>query len=797
MNQQTDGDLIDPLTDQEQEIIDLMRVGLSNKEIARQMSLAYNTIKWYSKRIYAKLGVRNRNQLILKLQNRPAGGLNQLERAAPSPHLFSPPLTTFIGRQFEKEALIDLLRRERLVTLIGPGGIGKTRLAYEIFRIAPMRLDHQTTIMSVEASHSAEQLVNSLADLFKITLNIYDLPLNQVVAELPTSPLLLIIDNFETIIDGSEILLELLKHRPALKILVTSRSALKLSVEALFRLDGLQQQDEQVKTEGDASQLFRARAHLDPKTEQQPETDAAIEEICWLVGGSPLAIELAASWTRSLTCRQIVNELESGLEILTSDMRDVPARHRSMMAVCEQSWLSLKPAERRAALKLAVFENRFTWEAAREVGGIPLGVLTALLDHSILRRVARGRLSIHPALRRYLLAQQSRTKFDRHPIEQRFIGYFMGMLAALGEKLHSDQQITALNEIEFELDNMLRAWRLNLTHAEINLPPAAIKTLAIFFEIRDYSQQGSLLFEETLNILKPADIELYTGLQLYKGWHDIWLGKTIEGAREIFNALETLDAADLTGKWPLPISTLSFNEQFEPAVRQELEARYLAELARYEEQQDGWGAGWMAYGLGNITRPSGEFERSKGYFEQALERFQARQDHYGVTFALDGLSTTLNRMGDLDGAWSRALQLKAISLKMGNASHLTVSGEMFGMIKEKRGEIPKAFAAYREALEYASVNTNPTNIVPMLLHLGRLIAEHELMAPEVGVELLTLVRHHPYSQAGWFEFRKQECDRWLEQLRQKMEEEGYLAATVRGQQGTLVEGARRFLDGGQ
>ncbi|MEM7336514.1 MAG: LuxR C-terminal-related transcriptional regulator, partial [Chloroflexota bacterium] len=355
---------LESLTERELEIIELMRAGLTNKEIARQMSLAYETIKWYTKRIYSKLNIKNRNQLIPRLENLPRlrPNANTLEKYG----RWASPLTTFIGRAAEKEALLKIVSNNRLVSIVGPGGIGKTRMALEIGRLAETHLERKTYLLTAEPFHTRDEFIFSLADLFHISLNSYDSPINQIAAGLPSVPMLLIIDNFESVIDTAPDLIPLLTHNSNLNILLTSRSATRLNDEMIFWLNGLSQEaDSSIGNE--AIHLFRARAHMSHQQHSRQENNAEIAEICQLVGGNPLAIELAASWSRSLTHQQILTELKSGLEILASDSLDISDRHRSMTAICEQSWLTLRPAARKAALKLGLFESSFSWEAAREI----------------------------------------------------------------------------------------------------------------------------------------------------------------------------------------------------------------------------------------------------------------------------------------------------------------------------------------------------------------------------------------------------------------------------------------------
>jgi predicted ATPase len=315
--------------------------------------------------------------------------------------------TSFIGRADEIADLTALLDDPEcsLLTLVGPGGIGKTRLAIEVARqkiddfrdgvyfvpLAPVADVENVPLAVLESlsyqfqqgSHGARQDVLSL---------------------LSEKHLLLVMDNFEHLLDGAGLITDILNTAPAVKILVTSREALNLQEEWVRTLTGVS-----YPTDGSldrledycAVQLFldrarRMRGHF--SIEADP---ANIARICALTEGMPLALELAAGWLNTLTPADIVTEIEHNLDILSTRSRDVAERHRSMRAVFCHSWCLLSPEEKTVFQRLSLFRGGFTREAAAEVASASLDVLAALVAKSLLTLSATGRYTIHELLRQY------------------------------------------------------------------------------------------------------------------------------------------------------------------------------------------------------------------------------------------------------------------------------------------------------------------------------------------------------------------------------------------------------------
>ena len=282
--------------------------------------------------------------------------------------------TTFVGRSRELVHLQRLLEtpNSRLLTIVGPGGIGKTCLAVETAHKNSANFAHGVHFVSLSLVKSADFLLFAIADVLEFSLVGEKAPLVQLVTYLREKTLLLLLDSFEHLLDGVPVLVDLLAGAPHLKLLITSRERLNLHGEWVLPLDGI---DYPLTADYDnlerypAVQLFMQSAQrVRPDFSFQSNT-TDILRICQLVEGMPLALELAAAWVRLLPCSHIVEQLASSLDFLASPLRDMPERHRSLRAVFDHSWRLLSHTEQTALAKLSVFRGPFDLEAAEEVGG--------------------------------------------------------------------------------------------------------------------------------------------------------------------------------------------------------------------------------------------------------------------------------------------------------------------------------------------------------------------------------------------------------------------------------------------
>ncbi|TLN07953.1 hypothetical protein FDZ74_12440, partial [bacterium] len=315
--------------------------------------------------------------------------------------------TAFIGRRSELAEIARLLDSfdVRLISLVGPGGIGKTRLALQSAHLSGDHFSHGACFIPLAPLASPEFILQALANALTIPVSDRANLQQQVNAYLANKHLLLVMDNFEHLMDGAPLLTDLLQHAPGVKILVTSRERLNLDGEWVIEVSGLSypwDEKEKELEQYSAVQLFLSSARRVTSTFTLTAADRPfLVRICNRLEGMPLGLELAASWVRALSCREIAEEIERDLDFLTSPRRDVPESHRSLRAVFERSWGLLDDDERGLLRRISVFRGGFSREAAAAVAGASASMLARLVDHSLLRRAASGRFEIHELLRQY------------------------------------------------------------------------------------------------------------------------------------------------------------------------------------------------------------------------------------------------------------------------------------------------------------------------------------------------------------------------------------------------------------
>ncbi len=303
----------------------------------------------------------------------------------------------------------------RLLTLLGPGGSGKTRLALETAAGQLDNYSHGVWFASLAPLQSVDAIVPTVAEALGFRFYEEGDPRQQLLNYLRQKTLLLIMDNYEHLLTGAGLVTEILKTAPGVKVLATSRTRLNVGGEHRFQITGMDFPDLPPKASADAIQYSAVKLFLQGARRAQPnfeltgENLSGVIDVCRVVEGMPLAIRLAAAWVAILSPREIAAEIGQGIDFLETDLRDVPERQRSMRAVFDHSWKLLAEREREVFQGLSVFRASFTWEAAQRVTGALLQELRILVNKSLLQRAPTpstslrtgGRYGMHELLRQY------------------------------------------------------------------------------------------------------------------------------------------------------------------------------------------------------------------------------------------------------------------------------------------------------------------------------------------------------------------------------------------------------------
>ena len=703
----------------------------------------------------------------------------------PSPHNL-PPLTLFVGRERELAQLQSRLSQPgcRLLTLVGPGGIGKTRLAIELARrcldptFGPEERSFTDGVYLVnlapvsagglsETGQGTNLLLAAIAAALEFSIEGTTDLKTLVLAQLRRQELLLVLDNFEHLIEGVGLLVDLLHAAPGLRLLVTSRERLNLPEEWVWEVSGLAYPGEGDWTESpistlqsfDAVALFCLQAQRVRGDFSLSESEAPhVLRLCRLVEGAPLALELAAGWLRALSCAEVVARVERSLDFLSSSLRHVPDRHRSMRAVFEQSWQMLSGPEQAAFGCLSLFKGGFQREAAGAVARAGLQSLVNLVDKSLLRLAPSGRYHVHELLRQFaaekLLLEANSLEANRQPEAalvawQRYSSYYLNLVTQREASLRGNTPQPALGQLRAELDNIRQAWHWAVVAAQIEDIERAIGGLARFYDLTSLFEEGSAVFgQAALDLHKHARSSGEASERaLHKTVVKLWAeqarllnrrGLSGEALQVIPRAVELAHQIQDTALEALAYhqwgETLSFNGQ--PALSQThlekaLDLARLAELGTIEAEalrhlgiackdqgdttgalkfyqeslacfrrlKDRRGEGMALNSLASLHLDQGQWTQAETHYEQALHIFEEIDYRWGQEVVFNNLGSLRYDLGQYSQAQAlcrQGLQICAEIKDHWGECHLLNS---LGNIMRGQGDFAAAQSYYHQALE--------------------------------------------------------------------------------------------------
>lgn len=385
--------------------------------------------------------------------------------------------TPFLGREGEIQQILDQLQQPdcRLLTLIAPGGMGKTRLAIAAANALAPAPAYPQGLIFVPLADTTDRagLLTALAQAVEMPMKgVTDLQasLYRFVAD---QEMLLVLDNFEQILAEADVVAGLLRAGPNLQILVTAREALNLRAEWRFALRGLPcpppldpfnpheptGMDDETWTSYPGVQIFvqsarQVRPDFAPLTQR-----GAITRICQLVEGMPLALEMAGAWARLMTCQQIAEQISASLDILVAAPQDTPERQRSVRAIFEQTWSQLSPRQQRGLAELSIFRQSFSLEAALAITGVDLLILTQLVDRALIRHDQAGRYTMHLLLRQFGLEKLAAIRGAEAQSRREYAAYFLGQVADATQEFHQASAAGVISAMQLDLDNLRQAWQ--------------------------------------------------------------------------------------------------------------------------------------------------------------------------------------------------------------------------------------------------------------------------------------------------------------------------------------------------
>jgi predicted ATPase/DNA-binding CsgD family transcriptional regulator len=447
----------------------------------------------------------------------------------------------FVGRTKELDGITTRLINPtcRLLTLTGLGGAGKTRLAIEAAANLAEQFAHGTVFVPLQPIPRGDLLLSAIGQAVGLTFYGEDEPHEQLFAYLQDKSLLLILDNFEHLLDSATLVSSLLAAAPNLTVLATSREALRLQEEWLYPLAGMAMPLSVYATsleDYEAVKLFLSHARrVQPSFDLANEHEAVIR-ICQLTGGLPLALELAASWLKGLHAAHIAQAMQRNLDMLSTTTRNVETRHRSMRAVFDQSWALLSEHERRIFARLSVFRGDFAGDAAEQVAGASYIDLASLVEKSLLQLGTTNRFAMHELLRQYGVEQlaamgETEATYARHS------EYFAKWLHQHETALNGSQQLDAMQAIERDFDNIRGAWEWAVAHQQAANLNTMLHGLYLFGFLGSRHVDTILIFQQTLT--QPIADTRLLGRLLARRWGSLhWWFQSASDYSEAFTSIE-------------------------------------------------------------------------------------------------------------------------------------------------------------------------------------------------------------------------------------------------------------------
>lgn len=633
--------------------------------------------------------------------------------------------TSFIGRDLERLELSRALSEgsERLLTLLGSGGIGKTRLALQLAhdQMAEQFFTGGIYFIPLEAATTLDQVVQSLGGVLGLMAS--PKPMDVLLERIGQTRMLLVLDNFEQLLtEGNQAVLlipDILNACPNLKILVTSRQRLDLEEEFVWSLSGLSVAQ---ANSSDAVVLFTERAKRARLDFALTQTDLVdVVQICQLLDGAPLAIELAAAWVRTMSPKLIIAALQQGFDLLETGLRNVSQRHRSLKMVFEHSWNLLGVQHQAVLSQLAVFEGGFQREAAQVIAGSSLGMLGSLFDKSLVFRGAGGRFELHAFIRQYAYEKLELQTKMLAETKAHHAQFFLAFAEQAALQINTSEAAFWCDRLEQEHANILVALRFYTQDAAH--VSRLVCALTDFWQIRGYFAEAqewlgrASALETTSSSLQI--LEALGTLALHQGNYET---ATQHFSRALELARASKDSA-VQGNALFGLASVSLDQG------QYLAARELANQALGLQQSlpNQRGMAQSLGILGRIASDQNDYQTSKPLLEQALGLWRNLNDTRGIAGVLILLTAVAVDQGDFGKAKAMLEESLERRLALGDKRGASIALGNLGHIAMNLGHYPEARKLRLQSLSERRELGDKRGVAYALNDLGLIaLQEHDL-----------------------------------------------------------------------
>ncbi|MEM7129551.1 MAG: tetratricopeptide repeat protein [Chloroflexota bacterium] len=653
------------------------------------------------------------------------------------PHNLPPQSNSFVGRADDLTQIAYRLTDEpdcRLLTLVGPGGIGKTRLGLEVAH----RLRRDTSVHGyfpdgifftpLQALEEPAEVSPAIADAVGYRLRGEIPARQQLIDHLSDKEMLLLLDNFDHLLRGTDLVADILMQAPGVIFLVTSREALKLREEWFYPITGLTFPDELAVLDRsvdsyEALQLFTQMANRGVVNFSLEGEQEHVVRICRLVDGIPLAIELATAWLRTLTCGQVAEEIERNIDILTSQFQDIPERHQSMRAVLEQTWRMLSESEKDVLMRLSFCRGGFRQDAAMAIANATPLLLVGLVEKSMLNVTEEKRFHMHNLLRQFALnALNLEDELKREKLKvdagQRHSHFYLTHITNLESDLIGSNQAAALDAMNMEFENISAAWNWAIVHNDLPTIEKSTNSLYYYYWFRR-GKEGAELFAATLKKLQSLPFENQSfDFQEESAENSYVENDNVLDPHTPASHLDLLGSIEINLSRKLGLFYYYIGDY--PASRRHLEIS-LAAARRLNRPAD---LANSLNALGTLAGWQGNLSLAQEHLQESLELAKADGYQAGVADTLQQLAQFANYGGDYRHAEDLARESLELCRQLERQDWSAYALTYLGMAAFCQGDYVVADQYYQESHDLFAGLDHQRGLIGALVGLG-LLAWHQ------------------------------------------------------------------------
>jgi non-specific serine/threonine protein kinase len=775
------------LSRREREVAELVALGLTNRAIAQRLFLSERTVEGHIDRAFSKLGLSSRTQLAMWV----GATANRERSAVPAHSSFPTHLTSFVGRQNDVASLKVMLTERRLVTLIGAGGSGKTRLALELARVIA---GEGTAVWLVDISMTSDPALVPQVIASAVGAGGPSSPTDAVIECLKDSKGLLVVDNCEQVAEAmSGLAARIAAECPGIALLMTSREPIRVEGETTWRVEPLAVPPKDASpndaTGFEAVRLFEDRARLAAPGFKVDDSNAgAVAEVCRRLDGLPLAVELAAARVAVLSPAQIVRRLDDRFTLLVSGSRSTVARHQALKTTLEWSYGLLPPTERRLFGRLSVFAGSFNVDAVEAVAGVEplergqlLELLGLLIDKSLVAVTAETRGEL-----RYRLLDSMRAfggemlsaESDASAIVERHARLYSSIALEAGKRLGGADAPDWVSLVMEEVDNLRSALEWTIAN-DIPLALQVCASLAGYWDLHGWIYEGRHWLSRALHhdvggsSPQRGAALAAAGLLAYRQSDYAEATTRFEEARRVADAIgdRSMLARALAGLGDIHIVLSQPNEAlryFQQSLELYRAANDLPSIARGLSR------------LGNAYDNLFDYEAEEAAYRESLTLFRQLDDRIGIADQLFSIGMCRMISGKFESALPFAAESIAIRKQLGDVLGIAYSRMVVGICETRLGRplaatgpLSEALAGMEDAGDGRGVGLALDASVGPLLMVGK---------PDVALRLASAAAHLRtavgYAQPPFFQ---PIVDGWAKEARRRLSASGAATEEVFGQ----------------